>query len=195
MLAAGRPKVKSLEPALAVDAWFGASSRTPDKGESMRKTISMRRMRGNYYLGPSFVLGILAAIAIPAYHDYTLRVRVTQGLNLAAAVKASVAEFYATQGKWPRDLRELQFESAPRGQWVNFVAVNRGTVVIRYAQSAGPQLSRHQVTLRPTVTAEGNVLWGCGYTASPGMDPETGAASELPTDIHPKYLPSVCRGG
>ena len=161
----------------------------------MRKTISMRRMRGNYYLGPSFVLGILAAIAIPAYHDYTLRAKVTEGLHVAGAVKASVAEFYASQGKWPRDLRELAFESAPRGKWVTFVAVNRGTVVIRYRQSAGPQLAHHQITLRPTVTPAGDVVWGCGYTPSSGMDPKTGAASEMPTDVHPKYLPKLCRGG
>lgn len=161
----------------------------------MRNFISMRRMRGNYFLGPSFVLGILAAIAIPAYHDYTLRARVAEGLNLAGAVKVSVAEFYATQGKWPRDLRELKFESAPHGKWVTFVAVNRGTVVIRYRQSAGPQLANHQLTLRPTVTPQGDIVWGCGYTQSPGMDPKTGAASALSTDVLHKYLPSLCRGG
>jgi type IV pilus assembly protein PilA len=161
----------------------------------MRKFISMRRMRGNYLLGPSFVFGILAAIAIPAYHDYTQRAKVAEGLHAAGAVKASVAEFYAAEGKWPRDLRQLGFEAVPRARWVTFVAVNRGTVVIRFSQSAGRQLARHQVTLRPTVSPEGDVLWGCGYTPSPGNDPKTGAASELPTDVHPKYMPSSCRGG
>ncbi len=161
----------------------------------MRKSISLRRMRGNYFLGPSFVVGILAAIAIPAYHDYTVRAKVTEGLNLAGSVKASVAEFYATQGKWPRDLRELKFESVPRGKYVTFVAVNRGTIVIRYSQTAGNPLGRQQLTLRPTVTPEGDVLWGCGYTRSPGLDPKTGASAELPTSLQPKYLPSMCRGG
>ena len=161
----------------------------------MRKTISMRRMRGNYYLGPSFVLGILAAIAIPAYHDYTIRAKVTEGLHVASAVKLAVAEFYLTQGKWPRDLRELKFESAPRGKYVTFVAVNHGTVVIRYRQSAGSQLAHHQVTIRPTVTPEGDVPWGCGYAPRAGMDPNTGAARELHTDVHPKYVPKLCRGG
>ena len=161
----------------------------------MRKSISLRRMRGNYFLGPSFVVGLLAAIAIPAYHDYTLRSKVAEGLNIAGSVKAAVAEFYATQGKWPRDLRELQFESVPRGQYVTFVAVNRGTVVIRYSQTAGAQLARQHLTLRPTVTAQGDVTWSCGYTPSSGMDPKTGASSDLPTSVNPKYLPSICRGG
>ena len=174
---------------------FGASCAHLTKGEPMRRSISLRRMRGSYFLGPSFFVGILAAIAIPAYHDYGLRVKVTEGLNMAAAVKLSVTEFYLSHGKWPRDLRELEFEAVPRGQYVTFVAVNRGTVVIRYSRAAGGQLARQQLTLRPTVTAEGDVLWGCGYTPSPGVDPKTGASSGLPTSVHPKYLPSMCRGG
>lgn len=162
----------------------------------MRKFISLRRMRGNsFFLGPSPLMGILAAIAIPAYQDYTLRSKVTEGLNLAGPVKASVAEYYATQGKWPRDLRELQFESVPRGQYVMFVGVNRGTIVIRYSQTAGNKLARQHLTLRPTVTPQGDVVWSCGYRPSQGVDPDSGAAPALPTSIPPKYLPSLCRGG
>ncbi len=47
------------------------------------------------------IIGILAAIAIPAYQDYTIRAQVTEGLNLAASVKAAVAETYANTGTWP----------------------------------------------------------------------------------------------
>ena len=154
----------------------------------------LRRMRGNILLGPGFFAGILAAIAIPAYHDYTLRARVTEGLNLAGEVKVSVAEAFATHGKWPRDLRELEYDAVPRGKYVTFVAVNHGTVVIRYSQSAGSQLARQQVTLRPTVNAEGDITWSCGYTADQGSDPRTGAASPHATSLAPKYLPSSCRG-
>jgi type IV pilus assembly protein PilA len=161
----------------------------------MRKYFSLRRMRGNSFLwGPSPLVGILAAIAIPAYHDYTLRAKVTEGLNQAGAVKAAVAEFYATEGKWPRDLRELKFESVPRSRYVTFVAVNRGTVVIRYSQTAGALLARQHLTLRPTVTPQGDVVWGCGYMPSAGVDPKSGAAPEMPTSLKPKYLPKLCRG-
>ncbi len=48
-----------------------------------------------------FIIGILAAIAIPAYQDYTIRSQVTEGLNLASPLKAAVAEFWAQHHRWP----------------------------------------------------------------------------------------------
>ena len=47
------------------------------------------------------IIGILAAIAIPAYQDYLIRSQVSEGLTMAAAAKAGVAEFYANRGDWP----------------------------------------------------------------------------------------------
>src|SRR6267154_3710456 len=47
------------------------------------------------------IIGILAAIAIPAYQDYTIRAQVTEGLNLADAVKVAVADFYTQNGAFP----------------------------------------------------------------------------------------------
>ncbi|MCZ6536355.1 MAG: prepilin-type N-terminal cleavage/methylation domain-containing protein, partial [Gammaproteobacteria bacterium] len=53
------------------------------------------------------IIGILAAIAIPAYQDYTIRAQVTEGLNLSAALKASVSEEFADSGLWPANLAAL----------------------------------------------------------------------------------------
>ena len=50
------------------------------------------------------IIGILAAIAIPAYQDYTIRAQVSEGLSLASDIKAGVAEFMAQTGDWPVDL-------------------------------------------------------------------------------------------
>lgn len=152
------------------------------------------RMRGTYMMGPTFIIGMLAAIAIPAYHDYTLRARVTEGLNLASGVKAAVAESYATSHKWPRDLRALEYDKAPRGKYVTFVAVNNGTIVIRYSSAAGSQLQNQHLTLRPSLSADGAVIWSCGFTADAGVDPDSGPAAPHGTTLPPKYLPASCRG-
>lgn len=148
-----------------------------------------------FQFGPgSFFLGMLAAIAIPAYQDYTIRARVTEGLVISSHLKAAVAESYMETGKWPRDLAALRFDEAPRGKYVVFAAVNRGTIVIRYSRNAGAPLDHEQLTLRPTVTAEGDVTWSCGYTPDQGEDPRTGAAAPHATTIKMKYLPKACRG-
>src|SRR5690242_20937834 len=124
---------------------------------------SPRRARGVVLSAFSGFLGVLAAIAIPAYQDYTQRSQVTEGLNIAADIKAAVAEHFLETGKWPRDLRELKFEQVPRGKYVTFAALNHGTVVIRYSSAAGPGVARQQLTLRPTVSPEGEISWSCGF--------------------------------
>jgi len=57
------------------------------------------------------IIGILAAIAIPAYQDYTVRAQVTEGLNLASAVKANVSESFATNGAIAGSLRRPSLKS------------------------------------------------------------------------------------
>jgi type IV pilus assembly protein PilA len=47
------------------------------------------------------IIGILAAIAIPAYQNYTIRAQVTDGLTLADGWKTAIAEYYANTGNWP----------------------------------------------------------------------------------------------
>ncbi len=60
------------------------------------------------------IIGILAAIAIPAYQDYTIRSQLTEGLNLAGAVETGVAEYFANTGSFPTDNSSLGLTSAPR---------------------------------------------------------------------------------
>ena len=66
------------------------------------------------------IIGILAAIAIPAYQDYTIRSQVTEGLNLASAVKTGVAETFANTGLWADDLDDAGGDTTapPSGKYV-----------------------------------------------------------------------------
>ena len=57
------------------------------------------------------IIGILAAVAIPAYQDYTIRARVTEGLGFAAAAKTAVSEFYISQGTMPADSSEAGYSA------------------------------------------------------------------------------------
>jgi type IV pilus assembly protein PilA len=160
------------------------------------------------------IIGILAAIAIPAYQDYTVRSQVTEGLNLAGAVKAAVAETYAQNGTWPTTLTNLGIvdaggnETPPVGKYVSGVdlAGNNGTIVITYAAAAsGGQanavIDNATLALQPFVSGNQDVIWRCGYADAPAQAGVTDAdaAGTASTDsaglttVLPKYAPATCR--
>jgi type IV pilus assembly protein PilA len=74
------------------------------------------------------IIGILAAIAIPQYAEYTNRARVSEGLQLAAGAKTAVSEFYSTKNAWPADNNEAGLNAAAdiKGNNVTSVTVNGG---------------------------------------------------------------------
>ena len=149
------------------------------------------------------IIGILAAIAIPAYQDYTIRAQVTEGLNLAGAVKTAVAEQYANTGVWPATLATLGITTVPKGKYVSSIAVAAGTIQIVYSNvapyQANSNLNALELDLRPTIsgtavaTSNGDVVWTCGKKGIVGVDPASGAATADATTVLPKYMPSNCR--
>ena len=146
------------------------------------------------------IIGILAAIAIPAYQDYTIRAQVTEGLNLAGAVKASVAETYSQTGAWPANLAALGINTAPTGKYVSSVAiVNPGVISITYS-SAAPYQANTNINglilgLKPMANANGDVTWICGNAVSTGLaDAVPSGANTTTFDVTTnKYLPKACR--
>ena len=150
------------------------------------------------------IIGILAAIAIPAYQDYTIRSQVTEGLNLASAVKAAVAETYAQTGSWPADLVAAGIVAAggaatpPSGKYVTGIAIDTGTINITYGGQANTNIAGAILSLRPMVSANDDDVWLCGYNDGTNMnpapgDPASGASAGDTTDVVPKYLPQSCR--
>jgi len=137
----------------------------------------------------TFFIGIVAAISIPAYQDYSLRSQVTEGLNLAAAVKAEVAEYYAQKGTWP-DQADLGFEP-PSGKFVTEVAASGGSVVITYGNAVNQKLQGQRLAIIPGVDSQGNIVWACGFRALPeGVE---SAGGPYGSDVEGKYLPAACR--
>jgi type IV pilus assembly protein PilA len=138
------------------------------------------------------IIGILAAIAIPAYQDYTVRAQVTEGLNLASDLKAAVAEAYANDGAWPVDNAAIGIVDDKTGKYVTSVEIDNGTIVITYGNQANVDaIGGQTLSLRPTLSANQDVIWNCGLRPEEGNDAGAGAAN---TSILPKYLPATCRG-
>jgi type IV pilus assembly protein PilA len=149
------------------------------------------------------IIGILAAIAIPAYQDYTIRSQVTEGLNLAGAVKAAVAETYADRGEWPADnqaagimLADDSGPANPSGKYVSGIQVNLGTIDITYGNQANNNIQNGILSLRPRVSENDDVIWLCGYNDGTGVsglsDPSTPAGADA-TTVSSKYVPASCR--
>jgi type IV pilus assembly protein PilA len=138
------------------------------------------------------IIGILAAIAIPAYQDYTIRAQVTEGLNLAADLKSAVAEQFAQTGSWPANNSSLGITQTKSGKYVTGVTVNNGTITIVYGGvNANSNINNAKLALQPSTSANGDVIWNCGYKAVVGSSTPTPGTND--TSITAKYLPSTCR--
>ena len=149
------------------------------------------------------IIGILAAIAIPAYQDYTTRAQVTEGLNLAASAKASVAETFTSTGAWPtnNDAAGLDEATNIKGKYVDSVTVanNVITIAFRNATPANTGIRGDTLTITAGTSANGDIAWQCGNKA---MDTATLTATTAGgTDwsatggtLEQKYRPAECRG-
>ncbi len=128
------------------------------------------------------IIGILAAIAIPAYQDYTIRSKVTEGLNLAAAAKAAVAETHASAGGFVSAANAsygLATAASITGNSVTSVGIgnNAGRIDITYNNTLGgsPSANGTVIQLVPTAGA-GGLTWTCTGGSMPA-----------------KYRPANCR--
>ncbi len=124
------------------------------------------------------IIGILAAVAIPAYQDYTIRARVTEGLSLASAGKTAISEYFSTNGSLPGSNTEAGMATATSivGNAVKSVEVgtpSSGDITVTF--SGGAEINNKTIILEPQ-TKEGGVIWAC----SGG-------------DLEGKYRPSSCR--
>ena len=152
------------------------------------------------------IIGILAAIAIPAYQDYTIRAQVSEGLTLASDVKAGIAEFTAQTGDWPLDLVEAGLGSGAvmgdkSGRYVASLNVSNGTIIIVYGRDANSKIVGSTLSIQPFVNENGDVTWACGKALAPagtyansGGLAATGTDSDAgTTDLNDKHMPASCR--
>jgi len=142
-------------------------------------------------------IGVAAAIAIPAYQDYTMRVQVTEGLNLSAAAKAAVAEAYLNRGRPPANRSAAAMTPDPfdtYGRYVQSVDVVDGAVIVTYGNGAEMGLQGRTLVHQPYRTADNSVVWRCGLAPPPpGLTPLSENAPAVVTTIQDNHLPSACR--
>jgi type IV pilus assembly protein PilA len=154
------------------------------------------------------IIGILAAIAIPAYQDYTIRTQVSEGLTLASDVKAGIAEYAAQTGLWPVDLREAGLGSAnaadKSGRYVESIdIVDPGTIQIVYGRDASSRIQGAMLAIQPLMNTNGDVVWQCGLADAPqgtttNSDPINNGGNDSAagtTDLSDKHMPASCRTG
>jgi len=126
------------------------------------------------------IIGILAAIAIPAYQDYTIRAQVSEGLSLSSGAKAAVAEFFQDSGNWPTNNLEagLAVGTTIQGKYTTQVIVSAGGLItVTYGDEAHTLVTGQTLTLQG-INNTGAIEWDCS----------AGAATMLP-----KWLPAACR--
>lgn len=137
------------------------------------------------------IIGILAAIAIPAYQDYTIRSQASEGPTLAGGLKTAIAEFFADRGAWPANNAALGINNVIEGSYVSSITSANGVITITYGNKANAaNLATQVLTIRPATSAAGDIAWVCGYGAAPGGTTVVGADA---TTVLAKYLPSSCR--
>ena len=124
------------------------------------------------------IIGILAAIALPMYQDYTVRTKATEGLSLMSPCKLGVAEYYSSKSAFAISNTEAGCDTGAT-KFVSGVAVGASGVVTATYNAGEPKLSGGTMVLTPTVVAGTSgtfaLDWACTGT------------------VTSKYLPASCR--
>ena len=108
------------------------------------------------------IIGILAAVAIPSYQDYTKRAHVSEGFGLAGAAKTGVSEYYSSEGAWPASNTDAGLSQATSitGNAVNSVSVGSSGVITISYNTKVDSTDNSTVQLTPA-NNEGSISWAC----------------------------------
>jgi len=124
------------------------------------------------------IIGILAAIAIPAYSDYTERAKVSEIVTLASACKASVSEYYQAQGTFPADNNAAGCGATQTAKIKSITVSASGAASGTITVESNLSKATGNYTLVGTPTNNDSVEWACNGSG---------------TTIVDKYLPANCR--
>ncbi|GAB2522922.1 pilin [Microbulbifer agarilyticus] len=112
------------------------------------------------------IIGILAAVALPAYQDYTARAQAAEGASIAAAAKTSIAEFWNSEGTYPNATTTItNGDLAATGKYSALtVAVDTGVITVAFnATGVSKDLQGKNITFTPVAPSAGDASfkWTC----------------------------------
>jgi type IV pilus assembly protein PilA len=148
------------------------------------------------------IIGILAAIAIPAYQDYTVRSKITEGLNLAASAETAVSEGYQSNDMAGVKASATAWNAGfTATKYVSGLVINTGTgiITVKYSAATIPQVAgANTIVVTPSIMkaalapgAQGNMDWACASATN-----QTAASEGLPGGVGTllaKYAPTQCK--
>ncbi|HEZ0069149.1 TPA: pilin [Neisseria meningitidis] len=145
------------------------------------------------------IVGILAAVALPAYQDYTARAQVSEAILLAEGQKSAVTEYYLNHGEWPANNSSAGVASSSeiKGKYVQKVEVAKGVITAQMASSnVNNEIKGKKLSLWAK-RQNGSVKWFCGQPvtrADTATATDVAAANDNSNNgINTKHLPSTCR--
>ncbi|HEZ6121351.1 TPA: pilin [Neisseria meningitidis] len=143
------------------------------------------------------IVGILAAVALPAYQDYTARAQVSEAILLAEGQKSAVTEYYLNHGKWPGNNSDAGVASASdiKGKYVEKVEVANGVITAEMKSSGVNNEIKGKKLSLWAKRQNGSVKWFCGQPVTRNDTATDVAAANGNGNgkIDTKHLPSTCR--
>ncbi|HGG9764481.1 TPA: pilin [Neisseria meningitidis] len=140
------------------------------------------------------IVGILAAVALPAYQDYTARAQVSEAILLAEGQKSAVTEYYLNHGKWPKNNTSAGVASSStiKGKYVKEVEVKNGVVTATMLSTGVNNEIKGKKLSLWAKRQNGSVKWFCGQPVTRAGTDDT-VAADNGKQIDTKHLPSTCR--
>ncbi|HEZ2246389.1 TPA: pilin [Neisseria meningitidis] len=146
------------------------------------------------------IVGILAAVALPAYQDYTARAQVSEAILLAEGQKSAVTEYYLNHGIWPANNSSAGVATSAniKGKYVQSVEVKNGVVTATMLSSGVNNEIKGKKLSLWAKRQDGSVKWFCGQPvtrddAKATNDDVTADNGNSNNGINTKHLPSTCR--
>ncbi len=140
------------------------------------------------------IIGILAAIAIPAYSGYIVSAKLVESVTLTQQLKPKILDFYLVKGRFPKNNKEAGIPEAKYllGNYVAGIELENGAMHVTLGNKIGPAMDGKILTIRPIVVINSPmspISWTCGYAEPPkGMK----AIGNNKTNVESTGMPALC---